>query len=1566
MAPIAPFVVVLLVTTEGRPAGPNTGGRKGPPDVDSVVASSGSDIGGRVNGVRRGLVFPKSWGNRRRGKRSDDEEDGDISLLNSMLAQGEDDVDVEHRKMADFSDKIDEMVRMNRLIENDSDMFFRKLKRRETEVDNAVTHNLDLFKHSYEKKRGINQDLVESLRSVDAAQDRGFKKAFDKWTLDKAVAEKRQEDDLKNTLGGEGSVTSRITGLGKSIDTNYADLADVFDIMVNGKGIQLGKAGEQVGKRVASFQKDANDYVKIMSGTANTIFEQGKDLTLSQKMFRKELTAADEEITKMGKTVMDHAAKLRERSLRMYVDWAKRAEATVTKNHENAGKDLNEIENEADAVDRDIKKELAYERKAVTKSVKNVLKSSTRAMASGSKLVMADAKMLEKGIDQTTKEQKKQLEGMTESNRALKVNIANSKKGTDTLTKDLRALQKEFKEQVGAGLTQKLAQVDLLSHQNNAAARLGWNDVSKIVETAIKEDNAKVKVKRKATMAATTSAKRDMRSEDITARSEELRMEKAVDKQKTNTESLGEKVDKGAMYAEKAIADVETACTTYEASITKKEDCEKKDGDSRAPEYLWEESPSKCRHTLKNVRDQKTCEKHPGYKWRQDIKRSEQQAESYSIKQLGKLDTALLAPKKGVGPIAEEKRDTLLKQSAFNDPDVIGTFQKQLAQQESHVVSHKNALLRMLEEDNTVAQIADTSRGLVDTRDKFSAVSDDLLNTESKGQAMLTNYVDKQLKTETSAAAAKALEYIMPYEEDMSKSIAGAQEASGRALNNTDTKVSKDFGILKAAASDSADNWYAGDADLKKKDEHVDQELALDNTAFAEDAAEQSEERGGLSNEYDAARVSADGMFAKEKKVVSDAYKKAGQRMDDIVGEAAGEEKKAQAEQNSLVSRDLRRVETEEKERVNVMHGDLARLQEEHGEAVEAMTQGRGKLAYWSSKLQGIESDTISKFVTEFDGLMSASNNMWTDAERGSEEEAALLKGQAIMLEKLLDSAMHHLDADEQADMNAVVAAMNKDMQVVMRTVGLTDEERQSKLRAIQAKAKNEMLSIMATSEKLAPLVKSFQQASMAAGADQLDLVGQLSEEERRNAATQQYAMKEAAKAQEAESARALDDIVGAVMAAEEGQSGVLKELRSEGAVDRAQAGTAGEDGNAALDGVATELERAAANGEAADKAKKQQTAWAAAILKESDETMSNIDTATASQKADLEGALAAEKNRLKMGVLYTAKSREAVLRQLSDLLDQTSKISGDLFVQRAAAAEHLNGHIEQSLDSMTKAGMGGLAEMMRNSLAFSKQMLKQMVDLKLVMWRDMQARNQTGDGGEFMKLRSKLLSFQKKSAAESADLVAQLEAKLAKLGIVGAGSAEHLATFLHQLSFQLANGQADGLEDLMGSIFEQFGLALGDGVDSSSILGGTLKALAHKQKVAHDLLKGVTDSLQKTENRFNEERDRVMGMLSRDQQLQSMSDEEFRDHIRKLQELLGHVASTAPESPNIGRADDAAAEGAETAAAASALETSASFAERVQREAARRQAAVDQQHELERRLKAALERGVRAHVARH
>merc|ERR1719253_824836 len=560
--------------------------------------------------------------------------------------------------------------------------------------------------------------------------------------------------------------------------------------------------------------------------------------------------------------------------------------------------------------------------------------------------------------------------------------------------------------------------MNMMATQNKMTNKKGWTDVAKAVEKAIKEDQAKVKVKRKAVSDSLKQAKKQLRSEDSTIGTLEVAVAKTAAKMTKNSEKLEGKIQSSIVKANDGIEKVTIA----------------------------------------------------------DVKSAQDASEAYQIKQVTKLEKDLNTAKKN----AIQKEESAREATMLYDPDVLTTYGTDLLNgprsQLAHVKGHADAMLRMYADDNSKEEIFKTKQVLDATQSKFEGIQHELKGTEAEGMNMLTSYMSKDLDGLKNKAADQALNYILPHEEDAVASIGKAQLMGARALNATEAKVNKDFVTLGQAQEDTSAEWQEGDELLKDEDKVVDEGLTKSRQALTEDVSAQNEARQDLLNDYEVSKVSADRMWEKESDYVQDKYKEAGERMEEQIGEA---ERQSRAEEDSLTARDLRRVEGEEKERVNIMHGDLQRLQEEQKETVDAMHQGQGKLAFWTARLSGVESDAVTKMMHAFDGVNSATNEMWMNVERGSKEEQALLKGKTIMLQKVLDQAAEHLTDDQNAEMKDIMNQLDADMHTVMRTAGMTDEERMRALADLQHKAKQKMLGIMATSEALAPLVRQFQEAEL-------------------------------------------------------------------------------------------------------------------------------------------------------------------------------------------------------------------------------------------------------------------------------------------------------------------------------------------------------------------------------------------------------------------------------------------------------------------------------------------------------
>jgi len=305
------------------------------------------------------------------------------------------------------------------------------------------------------------------------------------------------------------------------------------------------------------------------------------------------------------------------------------------------------------------------------------------------------------------------------------------------------------------------------------------------------------------------------------------------------------------------------------------------------------------------------------------------------------------------------------------------------------------------------------------------------------------------------------------------------------------------------------------------------------------------------------------------------------------------------------------------------------------------------------------------------------------------------------------------------------------------------------------------------------------------------------------------------------------------------------------------------------------------------------------------------------------------------------------------------------LIKERQAQLEGTKARMQGSIDRLTEAGHGELAEMIRKTVAFSQQLLQSMVDMKIQMYHDTKTgedavgeNKKTNDA--YMAMRQKLLDANKSSQNKNAELEEKLKEELAKFGIKGAAASEHLAMFLNQLTFQLATGEQNGFDKLLGNMFDTFGVSL-EGVEGiDEMMGGAMRALAMKQKSIRDILGAVSASYGQANSKFKSLRNRVNSQLSDEQQLANVSDEDLRNHIRHIKKMMQNIKTKeGPVEQPLGVAKMLGGALVEEGEGNELEKRQQSLSELVQRAHAERQnraEAVKEQQEIYKRLSAALE----------
>merc|ERR1719240_28279 len=266
---------------------------------------------------------------------------------------------------------------------------------------------------------------------------------------------------------------------------------------------------------------------------------------------------------------------------------------------------------------------------------------------------------------------------------------------------------------------------------------------------------------------------------------------------------------------------------------------------------------------------------------------------------------------------------------------------------------------------------------------------------------------------------------------------------------------------------------------------------------------------------------------------------------------------------------------------------------------------------------------------------------------------------------------------------------------------------------------------------------------------------------------------------------------------------------------------------------------------------------------------------------------------------------RKDFVNELSFILEDAGNISADLLEKRVSRLREMGKEMDFAFQALRDSGHKEFADETMKSLNMAKLILTKMISMKLKVYEGMRINGEVAEAGhlteeEFADLRQQLLKQAAERDAKSSELEAVLRKKLEKMGSLSSISAEHLSAFLHQLSFQLANGDQKGFEDLLEDMKKQFGFSIeaGDGVHA--LLRKTMGAFEMKESASKDMLRSVHHKLDDVVNRFESARGRITKHLSKEAQLATLTTEELAERTRQLKALVARLSAWQSE-PNPG-----------------------------------------------------------------
>jgi hypothetical protein len=724
---------------------------------------------------------------------------------------------------------------------------------------------------------------------------------------------------------------------------------------------------------------------------------------------------------------------------------------------------------------------------------------------------------------------------------------------------------------------------------------------------------------------------------------------------------------------------------------------------------------------------------------------------------------------------------------------------------------------------------------------------------EQLGDAKVAMLEKLAARRKMADAAVKVLDDLADSSEKTWMSDSVRQQRAITGLGDELSKVQKQTELFSAAT--------------KKKQEGLRAELEK----MREQSGSQKEADVGLARSLVATakhdlRSTVQGVIDEEKKKRNQAVSEAKQKWTRLTVQLPQKTKELESTLGSIVSAQQDRV------------ADVTRESKKLDTFAESIANGGKSNAY--------------QFLKGMDEITSATVDLWGEVEKGSDEEKALVKAQMEQMKQLMGDSMSQISEKTSKDMEYEIKSMNDKIALVMSNEDMTEEERKAAIKAIQDEGRQMVMQVMMKDAELAPLTEQYmsdvtearKQESLALSED-ADLAAAMGTERGRERV-------ENAEAATAERKYALQVLAQGLAEEDRAAAGGQAELDAMTAQDAKDAAVIRQATGTLASGVGAALSEAHSTTAAAADQGEKNMEFAKKILNRERSLIKETKSAVRGDQRKLNIGIEREKRAESMGVLRVKEVRRQFVHDLDDLLDDAGNLSSSVLSKRISRVDEMRKEFKFAFDALKATGNKDYAQLMEKSLAFAKKVLQNMVNMKLQVYNELQINgdaSETGDmlSQEYLSLRDKLLKQSAVMAEQSTKLEAALRKKLAALGLQGHLSAEHLAAFLHQLMFGMANSEQGGFEHLLADLGKEFGFAIqaGDGVGQA--LGKSFDALAMKLVASKDLLRAVEKKTSGIAERFKASRERIVKNLSKESQFATMTDEELAERTRQLKALV-------------------------------------------------------------------------------
>lgn len=768
-----------------------------------------------------------------------------------------------------------------------------------------------------------------------------------------------------------------------------------------------------------------------------------------------------------------------------------------------------------------------------------------------------------------------------------------------------------------------------------------------------------------------------------------------------------------------------------------------------------------------------------------------------------------------------------------------------------------------------------------------------------------TNSLRRALSSAVSEAMQVATSLATETEQDLAEQIAHVKAAALRklALRRKFADAAVD-GVADLADS-SEKNWMSKDKEQEQVISRISSDLQKVERKTGHFAEEVSGKEKDLEGEVETLQNNADELKTTSIEHAKGRTSAAKDELTSVVDGLLKEKKEYHVQQQAEAQQKWTRLTVTLPGKVKELNSRLSKITSDQQQRVSDLTREGKKLNLFADSISQGGKMNAYQFLKGFDEISNAAVDLWSKVEKGSDDERELVKAQLEQMRDLMGDSLGELSEKTQKEMEFEIALMNDKLAAIMANEELTETERQEALQRIQDETRVKLAQMLSKDAELTPLVEQYM--SDVSHARELE-ARELSEESdvaKAFGTERVLAAQQNAEASKKERKYALQVVQRALR--EEGQdaSAAENDFTEMNADDVYNAGIIDQFAKDMDNDVRKQLASAYRTSEEAKAQAGQHVEFGKSILNRERSLMKDTKNVVEKEANMMKLGVQGEQLKESMGLLRMKDKRKDFVNELSFIVEDAGNISADLLEKRVSRLREMGKEMDFAFQALRDSGHKEFADETMKSLNMAKLILTKMISMKLKVYEGMRINGEVAEAGhlteeEFADLRQQLLTQAAERDAKSSELEAALRKKLEKMGSLSSISAEHLSAFLHQLSFQLANGDQKGFEDLLEDMKKQFGFSIeaGDGVHA--LLRKTMGAFEMKESASKDMLRSVHHKLDDVVNRFESARGRITKHLSKEAQLATLTTEELAERTRQLKALVARLSAWQSE-PNPG-----------------------------------------------------------------